>query len=366
MKNSALLLFWGRTGGGALYSQQMAKALYEEGIYFYGSLSKQNELYEMTKVNFVNSYNISTYNNNISFIISSTLLPFKLFGLFKFIKKNKIDTIYIPMRQHWTFLVIYFAKKLNIKTILTCHDPALHLGEESKILNKVLTWEIRHSNQIITLTECVKNSLVTLSNIESEIISVIPHAAFKFSKEPNSSQIAFKERNLLFFGRILDYKGLDLFLLALKELQNRGKEYKASIYGNGDIQKYIDLTKSVDNLVIENRWIADDEIDIIFSSHGALILPYKEASQSGPITIAFDYAMPVITTPLEGLKEQIGFGERGVISKSLKPVDIANAIELLFSSNESFETYSNNAIQHVHNELSWSSSARKLIGIINK
>jgi glycosyltransferase involved in cell wall biosynthesis len=56
---------------------------------------------------------------------------------------------------------------------------------------------------------------------------------------------------------------------------------------------------------IENHWVAEADIPGLIAQADALVLPYREASQSGVIPIAHAMGVPVVAMPAGGLSEQV-------------------------------------------------------------
>lgn len=101
---------------------------------------------------------------------------------------------------------------------------------------------------------------------------------------------------LLFFGSINIYKGLDLLIDAIEELYADGiKNVSLTIAGKGnawsDCQKRI---KHNDLFNLKIRFVDNAEIPDLFSTHHFLVLPYRDATQSGPLLTSLFYGLPII------------------------------------------------------------------------
>lgn len=117
-----------------------------------------------------------------------------------------------------------------------------------------------------------------------------------------------KGNYLLFFGRIDKYKGLDR-LLRVYSKSNNGLP-RLVIAGAGKLRRTeSELLSECANVVLINRYIADGEMNWLFSNCSAVVLPYVEASQSGVLTMAYHFGKPVVVSDLPGLTE---FVEEGV------------------------------------------------------
>jgi len=121
------------------------------------------------------------------------------------------------------------------------------------------------------------------------------------SSEKHPSHIA-EGVKLLFFGRIEYYKGLDLIIAAIERLYEKGiSNIQLSVYGKGPFWNSCESlvkTKNLYNLNI--RFVNTSEIPDLFSTHHFLVLPYRDATQSGPLMIAANYGMPIFAARLEG------------------------------------------------------------------
>lgn len=104
---------------------------------------------------------------------------------------------------------------------------------------------------------------------------------------------------LLFFGTISHYKGLDLLIKALESIISSGvSNIYLTIAGKGNDKEwnefYLPLIKSKDHYNIQYRYLGSDEIPNLVAGHHFMILPYRDATQSGPVLIAANYCMPLI------------------------------------------------------------------------
>ena len=122
-----------------------------------------------------------------------------------------------------------------------------------------------------------------------------------------------QECRLLFFGVIAYYKGLDLLIDAVEQLAAEGiTNLRLTIAGKGphwdECAKRI---KTPELYRLEVRYIADEELPDLMAGHHFMVLPYRDASQSGPQTIALNYHLPVIVSDVEGLSDFVENGRTG-------------------------------------------------------
>jgi len=130
---------------------------------------------------------------------------------------------------------------------------------------------------------------------------------------------------LLFFGRMMDYKGLPLFVAALDELRTKGLIIDVTVAGEGDLKGQQQRLDSL-GVAVVNRWLRDDELSSLLATHDAVVLTHIEASQSGCAAAALGSGLPVIATPVGGLVEQIIHEVNGLVAQRVDAAAVARQI----------------------------------------
>lgn len=123
-------------------------------------------------------------------------------------------------------------------------------------------------------------------------------------------------RYTLFFGLIRDYKGLDLLLRAWAGLRPKGRRLIVAGEFYAPREKYVSLIDSLglrDEVVLHDRFIADDDVRYYFSAADCLVLPYRSATQSGVTQIAYNFSLPMVVTDVGGLPEIVPDGRTGLV-----------------------------------------------------
>ena len=131
---------------------------------------------------------------------------------------------------------------------------------------------------------------------------------------------------LLFFGRLLPYKGLDLLAGALAALPP-DVEIAVRVVGDGPESPALDALRACRGVTVEKRWVPEVEVGSLIAWSDALILPYREASQSGVAAAALAAGRPVIATRVGGLREQLA-GAPQVVLCEPDATSLARAIGL--------------------------------------
>ena len=257
-------------------------------------------------------------------------------------------------------------KKRGCKIISILDNVIPH---ERRFFDKPLTsWFLKQNSGFVAMSESVRDDLLSLQPDARFILREHPlydHFGEKINQKLACEQLKIdpEKKTLLFFGLIRDYKGLDLLIDAMSLLD---ESYQLIIAGEsyGDFGKYrqaIDSSPACPRINVLNRYIADAEVPQLFSAADLLVTPYRSATQSGVIPIAYHFDLPVLATDVGGLKESIERAGTGLVC--LPTVEsLAEGIRKYFLSNKE------NFIANIRKEkkaLSWEAFATALTGFIS-
>jgi glycosyltransferase involved in cell wall biosynthesis len=196
-----------------------------------------------------------------------------------------------------------------------------------------------------------------------------PHPLYNhFGNKINPAEARFlldldsNKKTLLFFGLIRDYKGLDLLISAMSLLDESFQLIIAGeCYGDfGKYQQVIDNSPAKSRIKAMNRYITDEEVPQLFSAADLLVTPYRSATQSGVIPVAYHFDVPVLATDVGGLKESIERAGTGIVCFPTIE-SLSENIQKFFRSNR--DVFVAN-IQKEKKALSWETFANVLTGFI--
>jgi len=154
--------------------------------------------------------------------------------------------------------------------------------------------------------------------------------------------IGESEEMLLFFGFVRKYKGLDLLIRAMKHQTSR-KLYVVGDFGDKKAQ-YLDLIESTgveDRIVIRDGYVPDAEVEPYFAAADLCICPYRSATQSGIVQIAYGFGLPVIATRVGGLPEVVEDGVTGYLTEAEDISGLSSAIDRFFTEQRAAEFRAN-------------------------
>jgi glycosyltransferase involved in cell wall biosynthesis len=192
----------------------------------------------------------------------------------------------------------YATLGLALPVALVLHDPQPHSGDmESRVplpvraisrFSEITSWcLILHSAELLTQ---LRPSLRQLP------IAVVPHGA---DMAPAPAPVP-KIRRLLIFGRLFPYKGVDTALEAFRLISEQVSDVKLIIAGRGPLA---DIAKGQRNVEVRDEYIPESAVGPLLAGSRLVLLPYKDATQSGVGLQAVAQGIPCIVSSVGGLPE---------------------------------------------------------------
>jgi glycosyltransferase involved in cell wall biosynthesis len=249
-----------------------------------------------------------------------------------------------------TILLIYF-KLLGKKVVFTAHNvnAAERDGKDSWLNRFTLRTQYRLMDHIFVHTESMKAQLTRSFGIGGDKVTVIPFGVGDMvpqtcltpAEAKQKLNLSDSDRTILFFGRIVGYKGLDLLVDAFARLAPEDRSYRLIIAGEPvkeaaqhweEVNKTIESSAMRDQVRQEIRYIADEEMEIYLKAADVLVLPYKQIYQSGVLFMSHNFGLPVIATDVGTFRDDITEGMNGYVCRPDDAEDLAKKIEGYFAS----------------------------------
>jgi len=351
---SIQFIYFGKRGGGV-----------NDLISLLNSITISN--YKIYSLNNIVIKNKTTeFNNKIIFdylqLPSNTqsffkyILTFQWLKIFKILNKNKPEHIIISMFHPFNFFIFFykflFLKNFKIYTFL-------HNDNKIQTFNKLVDIIIRFhdilfcllSNKIFLLSNNVYQYAANHYLLKYKKMEVIGFGVY-YNRDSMIHPIEFYSNNpitLIFFGKILPYKGLDILIESLEILNHEGYNYKCYIIGEGNIN----FTTRSNNITIINEWVEDAKLQYFINISHFSIFPYISCSQSGALSTAISNNIPVLVSNIPEFKKYIIQNKFGYILEDLNPKSIADFIKKIdYERNDLFMIHKN-IINFNQNNKSW-------------
>ena len=263
------------------------------------------------------------------------------------IRKEKPDILII---KYWhPFMAPCFGtvariagKKKKSKTRVICIFDNV-IPHEKSMIDRVLTrYFVRSIDGAVVMSKNVGDDL---NSFRANIPAVFnPHPLYDNYGAVITREEALKRLNLntgysylLFFGFIRAYKGLDLLLEAFADKRFRSRKLKLIIAGelyesDTPYNAIIEKNNLADDIILNDRFIKEEEVALFFSAADLVVQPYRSATQSGVTQIAYHFEKPMLVTDVGGLSEIVIDGKCGYVVPP-EPDKIADAVDDFFTNN---------------------------------
>ncbi|GBD94297.1 D-inositol 3-phosphate glycosyltransferase [bacterium BMS3Abin05] len=244
--------------------------------------------------------------------------------------------------------------------ICVCHNVTPHERRPGdRILNRFF---LRQMNAHIVLSKAVESDLQSLIP-GAKIVKVLHPISESFGgavpkKEArNRLKLPADAPVLLFFGYVRRYKGLDILLRALPRVLEKTPDARLLVVGEFYESKE-EYDRLIETLGIENSvtvvddFVPNEQVGFYFSAADVVVMPYRSATQSGIIPIAYEFARPVITTNVGGLSDFVDDEKTGILTEPENPEAVAAAILKFIAIQDQIPFEQN--IRHFQENFSWS------------
>jgi glycosyltransferase involved in cell wall biosynthesis len=272
------------------------------------SLSRQNDMIEAFRILPAARQEVDTYSGPLGFAAGSLLrVPRLSAALRQFAEQQEVTVVLSTMSHPWTPLLVSSLKRAGLAFVPIIHDALPHPGDPALFFQWRLMRELAAARAAVVLSESVGQQIqARRPDLPLIRMSLGAHLT-------DGNPAAEKSADFLFFGRIRAYKGLDLLRDAWPHVRATCPSARLRIVGQGHIEACAPGLATLPGVSIDQRWIPNHEVTSVLTSARTLVLPYREASQSGVLPLALALGVPVVATAIGGLVEQLQDGEAGEV-----------------------------------------------------
>jgi len=308
------------------------------------------------------------FPSNVFRAMLQTSNPFLFRSLANKVKCISPDVIHMAFEPRFPFSFAWLLHR-KYPVVTTIHEPKPLLVEAMRtfLLNRIQVMDnqllIKFSDKIIVHGEPHRKYLLA-QKVPSYKVEVIPHGDFSLYAHCQRSDVTVSETgNVLFFGRVVSYKGVDYLIQAGKLIKEHIADVAITIAGEGEFRKYEKLIGNDKTFVVLNRFIPDEEVAELFGKASVVVLPYIAGTQSGIISIAGSFKKPVVATDVGNSSEMVEDGETGFIVPPKNASTLAEAIIRLLKDDKLRQEMGENAYKMVRGKFSWNDIAQKTLEV---
>lgn len=169
----------------------------------------------------------------------------------------------------------------------------------------------RHFDAVIVHSERGRRRLVDELGVEEARVHVVPHGTFVHLTEGEEVAPPFQTERpvVLFFGLLRPYKGIDLLLEAWREIEGA----ELWIVGKPRLDLSALSAAAPAGVRFDARFVTDAELRGYFRRADLVVLPYREADQSGVLFTSLAFGKPLLLSDVGGFAELAESGAASVV-----------------------------------------------------
>lgn len=324
------------------------------------ALSSKVELYFI--VSKADEWIVEYLNKDVNVIYAKTpnVSSMKnLFGMYKMvreIRKISPDIIHFQSGIVWENLIF---KSIKSKFVTTVHDIVKHPTRTKMryIPQCVLDISVTQSDAIIVHGESLRKRAQKIFNLKN--IYSIDHGVIQ-RYGSGKAKIEIQTKNILFFGFIDKWKGIEILVKATPIIAKEIPDVKIKIAGGtGKREYYKTLLEGEPIIDADLSRQSHEQVAILFQWADVLVLPYIEASQSGVLQLGMAFGVPPVVTNVGGLPDVIKNEKTGLIVEPENSEELAHAVIRLLIDTKLREIVISNLCKERSTRFNWNCLAEK-------
>lgn len=313
------LVSWGRKGASRRLLETTARLLDDYGVDYCVSTSSSNPSTGLLAQWPSSTIRVAIPRHRASLPISYRLRERAAADTLCRFEQESVSRVLVLMPHPWDMYLQGLVASSSMEFFMILHDARKHAGD---FWPRESDMDLRARN--VDCAVFFSEAVAAQMSDRTRRYRVCEHPALVKSSRNSMGQSAPKL--VVFAGRVRAYKGLDLLMEAWASHDFEGA--RLVIAGEGRL-RHVGRATNVEatNVDVINRWLSDDELEQLIASATVVVLPYREASQSGIVPLARALGVPVVVTPVGGLPEQFLDGVEGIVTKDVSAESLAAAIQ---------------------------------------
>lgn len=206
-------------------------------------------------------------------------------------------------------IMIGLLKRRGIRVALICHNLVDHdaSGLKAAVSRRVIGMAGAYLVHSTEHAEILKNEW------PHKPVAQHPIPVYGHYPPARGTLVKRGRLELLFFGFIRPYKGLDVLLEALDSLSDN--DVYLTIIGEhwGNSEALTKTTADNYNIDLHLGYMSDAEAAEHFERADFVVLPYKAATPSAVASVAYHYDTPIIASQVSGLVDVVTDGHTGIL-----------------------------------------------------
>lgn len=294
-----------------------------------------------------------------------------IFKTKKYFSENTIENKFDVCLANFTLpggeVAQFLKRKYKLPYIILSHGHDIPWA----FPKKMFLWHLLSYFKIKQICNAANYTILLSDDLKKNADKFLPNAKEKnividngLSIQHFKNNLKSNEINILFVGRLVEQKNPLLFLETMKQLQDANISYNATILGDGELRREMELyinKNNIKNITLKGKVQHEDVLETLKNTH-LLVVTSKNEGMALAILEALAYGVYVISTDVSGTNKLIIENINGHIVKEQNSNVIVNKIIDFYTTKLSVGyTYPENYKDELEQKFSWTIIAEQYL-----
>ena len=295
------------------------------------------------------------------FLVKLQVISFLFFNIVYSLRKFRdMDIVHVQWPIPNGLGALFLKKIYGIPYINTIHGEEVYLSKRYHTIF-ALKWIVNNAKKTITNSSATRDSCLE-AGLDEYNIQIIPFGVdtdfFKPLKLPKNEDMF----QILSVGYLIERKGFEYLIRAMKEVLKKHKNARLKIVGSGPLEnklKNMIIKLELQNEVEIIKNVSDEELLRLYNSSDLFVLPSITDSQGnteglGVVLLeAMASGLPVIGSNVGGTKDIIVDNETGLLFQEKNSQEIVDKIIFTIENKSKMNKLAENGLNFVEENFNW-------------
>lgn len=206
-------------------------------------------------------------------------------------------------------LTMLYMKLRNVQLIWTIHNLYPHHAKYPKLERFMRTLICRFSSKLIVASESIKRKVIMEFGVSASKLFVVKHGHYLGVYKPKGMDfrrvynIGEDADIYLFLGAIKAYKGVEDLIESFNAVKTKQSYLIIAGKADKEMESYLQQVKDTENIILDLRFVPNDEVADLISAVDVMVMPYKEITTSGSAILGLSFKKLIVMPDNEFIDE---------------------------------------------------------------
>lgn len=257
------------------------------------------------------------------------------------VRAGSFDIAHVNIATHGSTLrkIAYAAtaRAAGVKVILHLHGCAYdqwYAGLAAPARTRI-AHAFRRADAVVVLGTVWRDFVIDELGVDPSRVHLIPNGVPDWGI--GAGRGAWPDQpHILFLGELGTRKGVDVLVPALRILADRGRRFRATLAGNGEVEETratIEAQGLADRVAVPG-WTDRTATRALLADADIFTLPSRAENQPVSILEAMAASLPVVSTRVDAIPDQVVEGQTGYLIAPSDSDALADALDALLADGE--------------------------------